>query len=255
MLFVIELHTSGPRPGAGAIWDLGAVAVQDGRVVSEWSSFVWPDRANLQAENLAHVQSRHGIGAERLLSDLTCFTSPEVAVARLQFLDWLYRHSGAKRVGEDVRGPKCEHPQCQGAGFWWEGPKAQQTQRFCPECRGEGRAPLPRTPLRITAFGQASRLAWLNAQPWQLGWFAGALGHAELSPAPCVMEAAAEAMGIAPGDNGRRRVPLARACEHFGATLLENGRAVSAAGAAAEIAIRLGLELNGLPSHPAGATA
>jgi len=236
MLFVIDLETTSLRPEKGGVWDIGVVALQDGRIAGEFQTLVWPGRQCLQKEHLDVVQRVSGIEPGRLLRMLTDTETPDVPVARERLITWLYTHLNVKRCGEDVRGPKCIYPQCDGAGFWWEpGAGGKQQQRWCPHCQGTGRLELPRTRIKLTAFNRPFDLGWLKAQPWDLGWFVPGLGHAELIEAPCVMAEAAAAMKVG------ARVKLASACAHYGINPGTAHRAIDDARAAAELAIKLGM--------------
>jgi len=67
-------------------------------------------------------------------------------------------------------------------------------------------------------------------------------GHQELQWQPCIMAAAAQAMGLLPRSDGAYRVRLAVACEHFDIPLNGGHDALIDARAAALLAIRLGME-------------
>jgi hypothetical protein len=175
---------------------------------------VWPGREYLQQEHLLAVQRSPGLDPGPLLAALTDLSTPAVPQARARLLHWMYAQA---RVPE-------------------------LTAQYCPDNGTTTVARPGRVPLRVTAWPQASRQGWLTAQPWQLDWFTGALRHAELAPAPCIREAAAAAIGV----DGK--VSLADACAHFGVTIDGSGRALARATAAAELAIRCGLELGKLPT-------
>lgn len=246
MMFVVDLETTALRPEKGGVWDLGVVAVHDGAVAGEFQTLVWPGRHCLQSEHLSVIERVSGLTPGEILPQLLAMGVPDVATARVKLIDWLYTHLDVRRAGEDVRGPKCVFPQCNGAGFWWEGPQGDRRQRFCDVCQGTGKLLLPRVSIPLTAFNRPFDLGWLEAQPWQFPWFVRALGHAELTEVPCVMAAAAKEIRTPNG-----RVKLSSACAYFGVPPGTAHRAIDDARAAAHLAIKLGIEARVEPSRRA----
>lgn len=211
MLFVIDLETTGLDPKTAGVWDLGAVAVHRGEIVSEFQTHVYPGRECLQTEHLDVVQRVSGVSPQELIW-LLHQTAPSVPLARRQLLEWMLKLSGVKAYPN---------------GDEWKLADGQE-----------------RVPLALTSYNVGFDAKFLRSLPWSIEHGAHGMGCCEIAWAPCVMVAASDELGrkgLLPsnGRGGYRWPKLPLACQHYGVEFVETHRALSDARAAAQLAILL----------------
>lgn len=237
---MLDTETGGLEPQNSGVWDLAAVAVQDGALVSEFETRVWPGREFLQAPQRDVMQRISGLTSDDILRLLDADV-PDVSTARNRLMEWMAGLTSAKHVGEDVKGERCDWTGCHG------GQMHGTVAGFCAGCRGSGYKDVPRTRFPITSYNLGFDSKFLEAVHWSLPFHVSALFHAQVEWAPCLMVATAEHLGPKlnlPKRDGRYRwVKLAYACQHLDIPFEETHRALSDARAAARIAVKLGVGL------------
>lgn len=89
-LLILDAETSGLSPHTAGIVELAAVAIQDGAVVSEWSSLAWPGFPFIKEPTHHEVLARVSGISPALLLD-----APDLEEVGRAFLNW-----GMKALGE-----------------------------------------------------------------------------------------------------------------------------------------------------------
>ena len=85
LLIVVDTETTGLDPGAGCVWDLGAVALRDGCIVGEFESLVRPHPDRFQREQRAVVKRISRLDDAGLLA---LFDAPPVRVVEDRLAEW-----------------------------------------------------------------------------------------------------------------------------------------------------------------------
>lgn len=215
LLFCVDVETTALEPSDGAIVELAAVCLKDGQVADRFSTLVWPGREFLREKHRRVLSDFAKIDPLRLMDE----DVPDTYGARLLFLRWLCGNAG-------VPIPK----------------DAAQWQAVASDGFAE------RTPLRLTSFNVEFDRKFLAGLTWDLHYHCRALAPAEIEWAPCVMLAASEDLGRQgklprnKTNTGYRWPKLSFACEQYGIPFTETHRALNDAEAAAQIALRLGVE-------------
>jgi hypothetical protein len=209
VLFVIDLETTGLNPQNACVWELGAVALQNGAIANEFHTRVCPELRFFRAEHRRVAREVCGLDDAELLALLD---APSVTEARQAFLSWACRVL-------DVPYP-CDQT------AW--------------------KTTVERATLRVTSYNQGFDGEFFRTMPWQVDFFAQAQAPLEWVWALCVMEATTQAMGekglLPAGKSSRWRYPkLSFACEHYGVSLTDAHSALADARAAAELAVKLGV--------------
>jgi DNA polymerase III epsilon subunit-like protein len=229
-LIVIDYETTALQPSEGCVWQVAACAVRHETIIGQFEAKVRPLISKFQAKNRATLKEFSGLDDAALLALLD--EQPFSVVVDL-FQRWIHRLGGCRKArAED----ECPH--------------TYDTEGSCVICasihpdawsKGQG------YPLRLTSFNVAFDRTFFEAEQW--GWVEAAQYEMPIEWQACVMDRAAKAMGRT-GPRFTRCTPygrvntvsLASACEHFGIVNEKAHDALADTRAAAELAIKLGLE-------------
>lgn len=176
LLFILDMATTGRNPKADAIVELAAVAVQDGAIISEWESLVYPGRERLQASHLEYLA---GSWFDHTVFELLDLQTPPTITARQQFITWLFNVAGVKPPG-----PGDEWAQLSDRRFreaWRTAkPSTRLTNAGAPE-------PLaPRQLLRLASADAELHASFLERLPWELSGFTARMACAYTSWVACI---------------------------------------------------------------------